>query len=271
MRIKVWATALAIAVMPAMAMAKDMNGKALFEANCAVCHGKDGTVSEYGKKLKPFPARNLRAVAPFVDRDELRRIITYGIKGTAMTPKKYTLDPLEIEEVIDYIQTFDYKPDLRNGKRRFEQVCASCHGMDGRAKTGVGAKNLVYTKLDLKGIIHTIRYGRPNTLMTSKRHQLSNPDIADIAHYVYSLRYQAKPDHGRQLYARNCASCHRTPSDIKLIGNAAQNRKISDLDDRLLDLRIRHGRHVERAGEHITKLSDDDIQDIIAYIRQETR
>ncbi len=270
MRIMLWAALLALVAAPMGASAKELSGKELFEANCAMCHGKDGTVSDYGKKLKPFPARNLRAVAPFVDRDELRRIITYGVKGTAMTPKKYTLDPLEIEEVIDYIKTFDYKPNLANGKKRFEAVCSTCHGMDGRAKTGVGAKNLVYSKLDLKGIIHTIRYGRPGTLMTSKRHQLSNADIADVAHYVYSLRYKASPERGKALYQKNCASCHATPGDIRLIGNAAQRRKISDLDDRLLDLRIRHGRHVERAGEHITKLSDDDVQDIIAYIRAST-
>lgn len=252
--------------MPASA-AKTLDGKALYEANCAMCHGKSGEVSDYGKKLKPFPARNHRAIAQYVSRDELRRIITYGVKGTAMTPKKYSLDALEIEAVIDYIKTFDYKPDLANGKKRFKEVCSSCHGIDGRAVTGVGAKNLVYTKLSLKEIVHTMRYGRPGTLMTSKRHQLSNEDIADIANYVYSLRYMANPAKGKQLFEQNCSKCHATPAHIKLIGNAAANRTIADLDDRLLDLRIRHGRHVDRAGKKVEKLSSDDIQDIIAYMR----
>jgi len=246
------------------------DGKALFEQHCATCHGKDGTVSDFGRKLKPYPARNLRAIGKLVSRDELRRLITYGIHGTAMTPKKYVLDPLEIEAIIDYIQTFDYKPDLANGKRRFLAVCASCHGKDGRAQAGVGAKNLVYSKLDLRGIAHTMRYGRPGTLMTSKRHQLSNKDIADIAHYVLSLRYQADPKRGRRLYAANCQRCHRSPDRIRLIGNAAEQRSIADLSDRLLDLRIRHGRHIDRAGEHVAKLSADDIQDIIAYMRAST-
>ncbi|MDQ6966257.1 MAG: c-type cytochrome, partial [Mariprofundaceae bacterium] len=182
-------------------------------------------------------------------------------------PKKYALDPLEIEAVIDYIQTFDYKPNVANGKMRFKAVCSSCHGMDGRAQTGVGAKNLVYSKLDLQGIVHTMRYGRPGTLMTTKRHQLSNPDIADVANYVYSLRYMANPANGKALYAKNCASCHATPAAIKLIGNAATTRSINDMDDRLLDLRIRHGRHVDRAGEKVAHLSDDSIRDLIAYIR----
>lgn len=248
------------------------DGKALFEQNCAMCHGKDGTVSDYGKKLKPFPARNLRAIAKYVDRDELRRIITYGIHGTAMTPKKYTLDPLEIEAVIDYIQSFDYTPDLANGKKRFLEVCSRCHGADGRARTGLGAKNLVYSKLDLKGIVHTIRYGRPGTMMVSRRHQISNKDIIDIANYVYSLRYKADPQRGAKIYAESCKSCHADPSGIRLRGNAAKPElTLNDVDDRILDLRIRHGRHVDRAGEKVTRLSDDEIQDLIAYLRSEVK
>lgn len=272
MRFKYWIGAFAaLALIPTTATAADtMDGKALYQANCASCHGATGEVSEMGKKLKPFPARNHRAIAKLIGRDEMRRIITYGVKGTAMTPKKYTLDPLQIEAVIDYIQTFDYTPNLTNGKKRFEAVCSQCHGKDGRAQTGVGAKNLVYTKLDLKSIVHTMRYGRPGTLMTSKRHQLSNTDIADVANYVYSLRYMASPARGQELYGKNCSTCHATPAHIKLIGNAASTRTIADLDDHLLDLRIRHGRHVDRAGKKVEKLSSDDIQDIIAYIRKST-
>lgn len=263
---------IALLVIPALATASDdIDGKALYAKSCATCHGANGEPTEMGKSLKPFPARKHRAIANLVGRDELRRIITYGVEGTAMTPKKYTLDPLEIEAVIDYIQTFDYKPDLANGKNRFKAVCSSCHGMDGRAQTGVGAKNLVYSKLDLGGIVHTMRYGRPGTLMTSKRHQLSNPDIADIANYVYSLRYLANPAEGKKLYAKSCVSCHTSPAAIKLIGNAAEKRTFADLDDRLLDLRIRHGRHVDRAGEKVAHLSDDNIQDLIAYIRYEVK
>jgi mono/diheme cytochrome c family protein len=265
-------------VMPAISQGSSLDqeildGKALFEANkCDSCHGKDGKVTKYGRKLKPFPARDLSALAGRVSRDELRRIITYGVHKTSMTSKKYTLDPLEIEAIIDYIYTLKYEPDLANGKKRFKEVCASCHGVDGRANTGLGAKNLVYSKLSLEQIVHTMRYGRPGTLMTSKRHQLTNTEIADIASYVMSLRYVGDPGRGKKLYASSCKSCHATPRDIKLIGNAAQPVKlISEVDDHVLDLRIRHGRHVTRAGEKVSKLTPDDVQDIIAYLRQETK
>ena len=272
MRIKLWiGVAAAFVMSPTLASASDtLDGKALYQANCASCHGATGEVSELGKSLKPFPARNHRAIAGLISRDEMRRIITYGVAGTAMTPKKYTLDALQIEAVIDYIQTFDYKPNLANGEKRFHAVCVSCHGADGRAQTGMGAKNLVYSKLNLEEIVHTMRYGRPGTLMTSKRHQLSNEDIADVANYVYSLRYMSNAANGKKLFKKLCSSCHNTPRAIKLIGNAAEKRVVSDLDDRLLDLRIRHGRHVDRAGKAITHLSSDEVQDLIAYIRKNT-
>ncbi len=263
-----------MALMNGNASASDViDGKALFAKNCASCHGADGSVSDYGKKLEPFPARNLRAVAPYVEYDEIRRIVTHGTHKTSMKAMKYVLDPLEIEAIVDYIKTFTYKPNLANGQKRFKEVCASCHGNDGRAQTGVGAKNLVYTKLSLNEKVHTIRYGRPGTLMKAKRHQLSNVDIADIANYVDSLKRGGDVKVGGKLFATNCKACHATPSDIHITGNAAvKNKRISDLDDQMLDLRIRHGRHVDREGRQAIKaLSSDDVQDIISYLRAKTK
>jgi mono/diheme cytochrome c family protein len=270
MHIKHWIGILLVIVMvPMAASANDaIDGEQLYNQYCAKCHAADGTGSKLGKDLKPFPARNHRAIAQLVGRDEMRRIITYGVAGTDMTPKKYTLDGLEIEAVIDYIKTFTYTADLSNGKKRFEEVCSPCHGMDARANTGMGAKNLVYTTLNLIGIVHTVRYGRHNTMMTPKRHQINNKDIADISNYIYSLRYMANLANGKKLYATNCASCHETPATVRLIGNAAMKRSIASTSDHLLDLRIRHGRHVRRAGKHITDLSSDEIRDVIAYMRK---
>ena len=251
--------------------AEEMDGKKLFEANCSRCHGNDGTVSDYGRKLDP-QARNLRAIAQTVSTDELRRIITHGTHDSAMTAKKYALDALQIEAVLEYISTFEYKPDLARGAKRFKEVCSSCHGMDGRANTGLGAKNLVYSQLDLSGIVHTMRYGRPGTLMTAKRKQLTNEEIANVANYVDSLRRMGDAAVGGKIYASKCASCHATPGEIKFQGNAASAAKpISAMSDYVLDLRIRHGRHIDRAGDAVGKLTPDDVQDIIAYVRQVTK
>jgi len=251
------------------------DGAKLFASHCVQCHAADGTVSDFGKKLSPFPARNLRALAPYADTAELQRIITHGTHNSAMKAMKYELDALEIEALVDYVKTFDYQADIAKGKQRFGQVCVSCHAADGRAKTGMGAKNLVYSTLTLNEIVHTMRYGRANTLMTAKRHQLSNEDIANVATYVYSLRYQGDKANGAALYAKNCLSCHATPRDINIMGNVAKSHKtMANLSNAMLDLRIRHGRHIHKAhaaGKAISKLSDDDMQDLIVYLRDETK
>lgn len=252
----------------ASASTDHLDGKALFARNCAACHGEAGSPTRAGQALKPFPARNLRAIAAYVSKDELRRIITNGVDGTSMNPKKYTLDAQQIGAVIDYIRTFKYTPDMSNGKKRYEAVCSSCHGMDGRAKGRVGAANLVNSRLDLEGIVHTMRYGRPGTMMTGKRHQLDNTDIADVANYVYSLRYKGNSGLGKKLYASYCIACHATPSDIQYAGNAAGKVTLDSLNNSEVNLRIRHGRHVDRAGKEVAGLSDDEIQDIIAYLRE---
>ncbi|MDQ6973915.1 MAG: cytochrome c, partial [Mariprofundaceae bacterium] len=79
---------------------------------------------------------------------------------------------------------------------------------------------------------------------------------------------QANLANGKKLYAKHCQSCHSSPSKIKLIGNAARKIKLADLSDQMLDLRIRHGRHIHRAGKAVEKLSSDEIRDLMAYIRK---
>ena len=111
-----------IALLSGNAMASGMHGKALYEKSCAACHGMDGKVSDVGKKLKPYPARDLTALSDVVDRDELRRIIAYGIRGTAMVPKKYDLDSVEIEDVIDYIFTFKRKINMEIGRASCREI-----------------------------------------------------------------------------------------------------------------------------------------------------
>jgi len=264
-----------ILTVPQSGMAEILDGKKLFEDRCSKCHGKDGTVNNHGRKLKPFPARNLAAIAEFVPADEIRRIVTYGIHGTDMKPKNFEggpIEPAEREAIVGYIKSsFRYYPNLGNGQRLYRKVCAQCHGDDGRANTGLGAKNLVYTKLGMPEIVHTVRYGRAGTLMNGKRRQLSNADIADVASYVYSLRRMGDPRRGWNIYQAMCQKCHASPSAIRLTGHAARPHiAIHELDDQMLDLRIRHGRHVDRAGENIKQLSDDDVQDVIAFMRQET-
>jgi len=58
---------------------------------------------------------------------------------------------------------------------------------------------------------------------------------------------------------------------FKLQGNVAAKKTLTDLSNYVLDLRIRHGRHVRLSDKKVIHLSDDDTRDIIAYLRKETK
>ena len=59
------------------------NGKIIFEQQCAQCHGAKGEVSEYGKAIKPFPAKDLRT--NLLPDKEMRLTVKYGLYGRSMT------------------------------------------------------------------------------------------------------------------------------------------------------------------------------------------
>jgi cytochrome c553 len=74
---------------------------------------------------------------------------------------------------------------LENGKVIFTQVCAACHGVDG--KLGIsGAKDLTLSVLSHEEVIQTISEGKG--LMQAYKDLLSEQDIASVALYVESLR-----------------------------------------------------------------------------------
>ncbi|MEE9543408.1 MAG: cytochrome c, partial [Thermodesulfobacteriota bacterium] len=61
------------------AQASDVsNGGKIFNKYCAKCHGKDGSVSEYGRSMKERQARDLRTNRLFIAPKELLSIIKYG-------------------------------------------------------------------------------------------------------------------------------------------------------------------------------------------------
>jgi len=83
----------------------ERRGEKLFQANCAFCHGADGTGSNWiGSFLQPHP-RNLVS-SPVMDtmtRSRLRDVIRDGLIGTSMPAWKHVLKENEVQAVIAYI------------------------------------------------------------------------------------------------------------------------------------------------------------------------
>jgi len=178
--------------------AKDTKGgKKIYEKRCAQCHGMKGEVSEYGMALKPFPAKDLRT--NLLPDDEMKLTVKYGLYGRSMPGyANTTVDPKtraiekklsdkDVADVIAYIRTLPYKPDIWHGKALFAKVCSACH-VDPEGMELSGAINLKKSELSKEEMAKVIRYGRHKKPMVARRDHMTNVDIADIISYLLSIR-----------------------------------------------------------------------------------
>jgi putative heme-binding domain-containing protein len=120
-------------------------GMRLYGTNCAACHGPNGDAVS-GVDLKSGKFRKAAS------DEDLARIITSGLPGTAMPPHK--LSAAEVESVVAYLRNMrDFNSanvavgDPSRGKIVYETkgACPTCHRIDGVGGrsgpdlTGIGA------------------------------------------------------------------------------------------------------------------------------------
>jgi cytochrome c oxidase cbb3-type subunit III len=120
------------------------NGKRLFEAQCAPCHGIDGR----GGKGANLAVRRLRHAA---DNQELVAVIREGISGTGML-RAWQLDDQELLQVASYVRSLasvagSVSGDPVRGHAVYEtRRCSACHIVNGAGSslgpelTEVGAR-----------------------------------------------------------------------------------------------------------------------------------
>lgn len=84
---------------------QEQQGEQLFQANCAFCHGADGSGRNWiGSFLDSHP-RDLteRAFMAQMDRQLLRGVIEEGLLNTSMPAWKAVLNSVQIDAIISYI------------------------------------------------------------------------------------------------------------------------------------------------------------------------
>jgi cytochrome c oxidase cbb3-type subunit 3 len=173
-------------------------GERLFLNNCAQCHGSDAGGA------KGFP--NLR------DGDWLYggepativETITNGRMGV-MPPQAAALGDEGVKNVVAYVRTLSgmTADPLRaqQGKEKFAQLCAACHGPEGKGTPALGAPNLtdgvwLYGSSEAT-ITETVTKGRnmnvsEGTLaMPAFKDTLGKDRIHLVAAYVWSLSHKA--------------------------------------------------------------------------------
>ncbi|MFL6563506.1 MAG: cytochrome-c oxidase, cbb3-type subunit III [Burkholderiales bacterium] len=162
-------------------------GQKLFLNNCAQCHASDGGGS------RGFP--NL------TDRDwlwggapaNIKATITDGRTGT-MPPFGPALGEQGVKDAAHYVMSLSglTHDSLRKarGEATFKQICAACHGAEGKGNPALGAPNLT-DRVWLHGsgepaIIETITRGR-SSQMPAHKDLLSEAKIHLLTAYVLSL------------------------------------------------------------------------------------
>jgi cytochrome c oxidase cbb3-type subunit 3 len=84
---------------------KQRRGERLFQANCAFCHGADGTGKNWiGQFMEP-KARDLNAMPTSQQSAQhLSDVIRNGLPGTSMPAWRHVLQPAEINAIGAYVQ-----------------------------------------------------------------------------------------------------------------------------------------------------------------------
>ncbi len=175
------------------------NGRALYAANCASCHGALGGgdgVAAAG--MTPAPTA-LGTVAAMHDVSPalMYRVVSVGIAGTPMTAWAERLTPEQRWNVIAYVNTLRSTLAQRlEGEGLYLQGCVSCHGALG---AGDGALATALTRLppDVGSLAWqaersdaqlavVVRKGLPGTAMPPSRN-LSDGEISAVVAHLRTL------------------------------------------------------------------------------------
>ena len=130
--------------------------------------------------------------------EAIQTTIANGRNGI-MPPWGAVLGPEGVKDVAHYVMSLSGGPAdsirVARGKEKFQQICAACHGPDGKGNQQLGAPNLT-DKIWLYGggeptLIETITNGR-NAVMPAWKDRLGEAKVHMLAAYVWGLSNRGK-------------------------------------------------------------------------------
>ena len=182
-------------------------GAALYAKHCASCHGSTGQGDGPGAAgLSPAPAN-------LADHDytpgRVAQAPWNGVAGTAMSGWRdhAPADLAAFVTAVRALRSGAQEPapadgQLEQGATVYQQHCAQCHGARGDGQ-GTAAPQLAVAPADftaqratLARATTAIRRGVPGTPMAPFTTELTDADVAAVAHYVRAF-YTGAPGAGR--------------------------------------------------------------------------
>lgn len=181
-----------------------------------------------------------------------------------------------------------------SGATLYENNCAVCHGERGKGGTGVPlALPDFQRQVSNEFLYTTIRMGRPGRVMPAFT-RLSDGEVHQIIDYIRSFtsvkppknnpeRIQGNVEHGKQLFAQDCAVCHgdhgqggkgtgvtfSRPRDLPILAPALNNAGfLASATDSMIKQTLIQGREGTPMNPFKgKKVSNQDINDIVSYVR----
>jgi cytochrome c oxidase cbb3-type subunit III len=229
-------------------------GSRIYTAQCAACHGPNG---DNVAKVDLRSGRFSRAASGDHLDDDLRKLISTGVPGTAMPPFKF--DPAQLNMIVAYLRNmrdFNSKTvklgDALRGQAIFETKgkCITCHRVNG----GVNSKGSRVGP-DLSDI------GGNRTAEVLERSLLDpNASIQPANRFVRAVTRDGKTVRGRRLNEDTY-----TVQIIQIIGEQEreQERLVSLVK---ADLREYTVIKTSAMPSYKDTLSSDERADVIAYL-----
>jgi mono/diheme cytochrome c family protein len=209
-------------------MPSAVRGQAVFEVNCAICHGTAGDGSGLAGAVDFTDVEFMRQEKPA----KFFRSIRDGVEGTAMPAWGGTLGEMEIWDVLYYEWTFATSPEeIAQGKGLFAENCVACHGQAGDGSALEGAASFTDQEFmanqDPAEFFESITGGVEGSAMPAWGETFSEDDIWSLVNYVWTFAYEygaetpeeptpeaelpAEPDPevGAQVWLQKpCSGCH---------------------------------------------------------------
>lgn len=180
-------------------------GKRIYDQNCIYCHQADAI-----GKAGFAPSLTNKELLSLGSDKFFMSTIRDGRTGTGMPPFAH-LGKKGIKAIVVYLRTFEKVPnrskavdaqpasygDARQGKFWFDQICVTCHGVEGKGYangvvgTAIGNSSFL-SKVSDGFIRETVKHGRSNTRMLGFTGpqglaNLKPTEIEDIIAYMRTL------------------------------------------------------------------------------------